>query len=44
MAEAGSNIDLPAHEHTYARFISVFKFGAIACFIIAFLVILIITR
>jgi hypothetical protein len=44
MADHGAEMDLPAHEHTYARFISLFKKGAVACFIIAMLVILIITR
>jgi hypothetical protein len=43
MAE-GAHIDLPAHEKTYARFINLFKYGAVACFFIAFLVIFIITR
>ena len=44
MAEGGAHIDLPAHERTYSRFIGLFKYGAIACLIIAFLVIYLITR
>ena len=44
MAEIGAPIDLPAHERAYSRFIGLFKYGAIACFIIAFLVIFLITR
>ncbi|HWI86456.1 MAG TPA: aa3-type cytochrome c oxidase subunit IV [Sphingomonas sp.] len=44
MAEQGANIDLPAHERTYSRFIGLFKYGAIFCFLIAFLVIFLITR
>jgi hypothetical protein len=44
MAEQGAPIDLPAHERAYSRFVGVFKYGAIACFIIAFLVIFLITR
>ena len=44
MAEQGAPIDLPAHERAYGRFISMAKFGAVACFIIAMCVILIISR
>ncbi|UAK24954.1 aa3-type cytochrome c oxidase subunit IV [Sphingomonas nostoxanthinifaciens] len=44
MAETGAKIDLPAHEQTYARFIGLFKYGAIACFAIAAIVVLIISR
>ena len=44
MAEGGAPIDLPAHERGYARFIGLFKYGAIFCFFIAFLVIFLITR
>ena len=44
MAEGGAKMDMPAHERTYGRFISLFKFGAVACFIIAMIVILIISR
>ena len=40
----GAKIDLPAHERGYARFIGMAKKAAIACFIIAFVVIFIITR
>ena len=44
MADTGAPMDMPAHENTYARFISLSKVGAVTCFIIAFLVIFIITR
>lgn len=44
MAEQGANIDLPAHERSYHRFLKVARNGAIACFIIAMGVILIISR
>jgi|KBSSwiStaDraftv2_1062776.scaffolds.fasta_scaffold870009_2 hypothetical protein len=44
MAEGGAHIDLPAHERTYSRFIGLFKWGAIACALIAFFVILLITH
>ena len=44
MAEAGAKMDMPAHERTYSGFIGLFKYGAIACLIIAFLVIYLITR
>jgi hypothetical protein len=43
MAE-GAKIDLPAHERTYAHFISLFKWGAGACSLIGVLVIYLITR
>jgi hypothetical protein len=43
MAEEGAKIDLPAHERTYGRFIGLFKWGAIACFLIAIFVVLIIS-
>jgi hypothetical protein len=43
MAEEGAKIDLPAHEQTYGGFISLFKWGAIACFVIAAIVVLIIS-
>jgi hypothetical protein len=43
MADNGAKIDLPAHEHTYGRFIGLFKWGAIACFLIALVVVLIIS-
>ena len=44
MADQGAEMDLPAHERTYSRFIGVFKFGAVACFAIAAIVVLIIAR
>ena len=44
MAESGAPMDLPAHERTYSHFIGLFKYGAIFCFFIAFLVIFLITR
>jgi hypothetical protein len=44
MAEGGAPMDLPAHERTYSHFIGLFKYGAIACFLIAMLVIFLITR
>jgi hypothetical protein len=44
MADHGAPMDMPAHEGTYASFINVFKFGAIACFGIAAIVVLIISR
>jgi len=44
MADSGAHIDLKAHENTYVRFIGLFKFGAIACAIIAAFVIFLITR
>lgn len=44
MAETGANIDLPAHERTYSRFIGFAKMGTIVCAIIAAIVVLIISR
>lgn len=44
MAETGAKMDMPAHERTYSRFIGLFKFGAIASFIVAAIVVLIIAR
>ncbi len=44
MAEGGAKIDLPAHERTYGRFIGLFKWGAIVCFLTALFVIYLITR
>lgn len=44
MAESGAQIDLPAHEHTYVRFIGIAKWGAGVCALIAMAVILIISR
>lgn len=44
MAEAGAEIDLPAHQRTYGRFIGLAKTGAVACFVIALVVVLIIAR
>jgi len=44
MADGGAKMDMPAHERTYASFIGLFKYGAIACVIIAFLVMYLITR
>jgi hypothetical protein len=44
MAEAGANIDLKAHEGTYARFIGLAKTGSVICAVIAAFVIFLITR
>ena len=44
MADVGANIDLPAHERMYGRFIGVAKVGAVICFLIAMMVVLIISR
>lgn len=44
MAEGGAKMDMPAHERTYSHFIGLFKYGAIACALIAALVIYLITR
>jgi hypothetical protein len=44
MAEGGAKMDMPAHERTYERFISVSKVGAVIVALIAFAVILIISR
>jgi hypothetical protein len=43
MAE-GAKMDMPAHERTYSRFISVSKVGAFVVAMIALVVILIIAR
>jgi hypothetical protein len=43
MAEEGAKMDLPAHERTYGSFIGLFKWGAVACFIVAAIVVLIIS-
>ncbi len=43
-ADGGSRGDLQAHERTYSSFISMFKGGAVACFIIAFIVVFLIAR
>ncbi len=44
MADQGAPMDMPAHEGTYAGFINLFKYGAIAVFCIAAIVVLIITH
>lgn len=44
MAEQGAKMDFPAHERGYLRFLRVARNGAIACFIIAAIVVLIISR
>jgi hypothetical protein len=44
MADHGAPMDMPAHERTYGGFISLFKYGAIACAIVAAFVIYMITR
>jgi len=44
MADNGAKIDLTAHERTYSGFIGLFKYGAVACFIIAMIVVLLIHR
>ena len=44
MADQGANIDFPAHERGYARFIRASRMGAVAVFIIAAIVVLIISR
>ena len=44
MAEGGAKMDMPAHERTYSHFIGLFKYGAIACLAIGFLVMYLITR
>jgi hypothetical protein len=43
MAE-DAQIDLPAHERAYHRFIRVTRIGAIAVFVIAAIVVLVISR
>ena len=44
MAEGGAQIDLPAHERAYGRFIRFAKVGAAICAVIAMFVLLIISR
>jgi hypothetical protein len=44
MAETGAKMDYPSHEQGYAGFIALMKWGAVGCFIIAAIVILIISR
>lgn len=39
---AGKGSDLQAHERTYAGFIALFKWGAVASFVLTFIVILLI--
>ena len=39
---AGKGSDFKAHEQTYAGFISLFKWGAIASFVLAIIVVLLI--
>ncbi len=41
---AGKGSDFQAHERTYAGFINLFKWGAVASFITAFIVILLIAH
>ena len=41
---AGKGSDFQAHERTYAGFISLFKWGAVSSFILAFIVSLLIAR
>jgi hypothetical protein len=43
MADDGAKMDMPAHEQAYGRFITLFKWGAVACFLVAMLVVLIIS-
>jgi len=44
MADNGAKIDLTAHERTYSGFIGLFKWGAVGCFIIGMIVVLLIHR
>ena len=44
MADGGAKMDMPAHERTYSHFIGLFKYGAIACMAIGFLVMFLISR
>ena len=44
MADQGAQIDLPAHERSYGRFLKLMRNGAIACFLIGLIVMLIISR
>jgi hypothetical protein len=41
---AGKGSDFQAHERTYSGFITLFKWGAVASFIVAAIVILLIAR
>ncbi len=43
-ADGGSRGDLQAHEQTYAGFISFFKMGAVASFIVAAIVVFLIAH
>ncbi|WP_294391980.1 aa3-type cytochrome c oxidase subunit IV [uncultured Sphingomonas sp.] len=44
MAEDGAEIDLPAHARTYGRFLGLFKWSAIVVFILAAIIVLVISR
>ena len=44
MAEGGAKMDMPAHERTYSHFIGLLKYGALACVIIGFVVMFLISR
>ena len=44
MANHGAPMDMPAHERTYSGFINLFKYGAVAAFAVAAIVVLIIAR
>ena len=44
VADGGSHGDLQAHEQTYASFTSLFKVGAVACFVIAMIVVFLIAH
>ncbi len=44
MATEDVQIDLPAHERAYHRFLRVARVGAVAVFVIAFVVVLVISR
>ncbi len=37
-----SHVEIEAHEQTYGSFTKLLKYGAVACFLIAFIVVLII--
>jgi hypothetical protein len=39
MADGGSHFEMKAHEQTYSSFIGLLKYGAVACFVIAFIVV-----
>jgi hypothetical protein len=43
MAES-SHVEMNAHQQTYGSFVSLLKYGAVACFLVAFIVILIIAN